>query len=63
MWRRHTAHRLHLAGHREPRPASRGRRERNGFLWTIGIILLVIGLVLLLLGSAGHAVAGRRHYW
>ncbi|MGW2050680.1 DUF6131 family protein [Streptomyces sp. NPDC001858] len=33
------------------------------FLWTIGIILLVIGLILFLLGSAGHAVAGRRHYW
>ncbi|MFE7425676.1 DUF6131 family protein [Streptomyces sp. NPDC057545] len=34
-----------------------------GFLWTIGIILLVIGLVLFLLGSIGHAVGGRRHYW
>lgn len=34
-----------------------------GLLWTIGVILLVIGLVLFLLGSLGHAVAGRRHYW
>ncbi|MFE2065184.1 DUF6131 family protein [Streptomyces sp. NPDC059467] len=34
-----------------------------GLLWTIGVILLVIGLVLFLLGSFGHAVAGRRHYW
>ncbi|MFI1760614.1 DUF6131 family protein [Streptomyces sp. NPDC020800] len=34
-----------------------------GILWTIGIILLVIGLVLFLLGSVGHAVGGRRHYW
>ncbi|MFJ3772813.1 DUF6131 family protein [Streptomyces sp. NPDC090075] len=34
-----------------------------GFLWTIGIILLVIGLALFLLGSLGHSVAGRRHYW
>ncbi|MGW0994291.1 DUF6131 family protein [Streptomyces sp. NPDC002520] len=34
-----------------------------GILWTIGIVLLVIGLVLFLLGSVGHAVAGRRHYW
>ncbi|MFD8722846.1 DUF6131 family protein [Streptomyces sp. NPDC059629] len=34
-----------------------------GLLWTIGIVLLVIGLALLLLGSLGHAVAGRRHYW
>jgi uncharacterized membrane protein HdeD (DUF308 family) len=32
-------------------------------LWTIGIILAVIGLVLLLAGSMGRAVGGRRHYW
>jgi hypothetical protein len=31
--------------------------------WTIGIILLVIGIVLELMGMAGHAVAGRRHYY
>jgi hypothetical protein len=24
---------------------------------------LVIGLILLLLGSTGRAVGGRRHYW
>lgn len=34
-----------------------------GILWTIGIILLIIGAVLFLLGRTGHAVAGRRHYW
>ncbi|GAA4079121.1 MULTISPECIES: DUF6131 family protein [Streptomyces] len=32
-------------------------------LWTIGIILLVVGAILWLLGSVGHAVGGRRHYW
>jgi hypothetical protein len=32
-------------------------------LWTLGIIVLAVGLVLLLLGSTGHAVRGRRHYW
>jgi hypothetical protein len=32
-------------------------------LWTIGIIVLAIGLILLLLGSTGRAVGGRRHYW
>lgn len=32
-------------------------------VWTIGIIALVIGLALALLGSLGHAVGGRRHYW
>ncbi|GAY18554.1 DUF6131 family protein [Mycobacterium sp. shizuoka-1] len=31
-------------------------------LWTIGIILLVVGAVLWLLGSIGRPVAGRR-YW
>ena len=31
-------------------------------LWTIGIVLLVIGAVLWLLGSVGRPVAGRR-YW
>ncbi|WP_433192277.1 DUF6131 family protein [Nocardia sp. CA-107356] len=32
-------------------------------LWTIGIVVLVVGLVLLLLGSTGRAVGGRRHYY
>jgi hypothetical protein len=32
-------------------------------LWTIGIILLIIGAVLWALGSMGHAFRGRRHYW
>jgi hypothetical protein len=32
-------------------------------LWTIGIILAVIGVVLALMGSAGRAVGGRRHYY
>jgi hypothetical protein len=32
-------------------------------LWTIGILVLVAGLILVLLGAVGHAVGGRRHYW
>jgi len=32
-------------------------------LWTIGIIVLVLGLIAVLLGTMGHAVGGRRHYW
>jgi hypothetical protein len=32
-------------------------------LWTIGIIVLVVGLVFMLLGATGRAVGGRRHYW
>jgi hypothetical protein len=32
-------------------------------LWSVGIVVLVVGLVLLLLGSIGHEVGGRRHYY
>jgi hypothetical protein len=32
-------------------------------LWTIGIVVVVIGAILALLGMAGHAVGGRRHYF
>ena len=32
-------------------------------LWTIGVVVLVIGLALMLMGKMGHAVAGRHHYY
>lgn len=32
-------------------------------LWTIGIIVLVIGLVLLVLGRGGRQIGGRAHYY
>lgn len=32
-------------------------------LWTVGVVLLVIGAVLFLLGQTGRAVGGRRHYY
>jgi hypothetical protein len=32
-------------------------------LWTIGIILVVVGAILFLLGTMGRAVGGRRHYF
>ncbi|MFJ3908412.1 hypothetical protein EDE04_6745 [Streptomyces sp. 2132.2] len=32
-------------------------------LWTIGLILVLVGVVLWILGAVGHAVGGRRHYW
>ncbi|GII31861.1 DUF6131 family protein [Planotetraspora mira] len=32
-------------------------------LWTIGIIVLVIGLVLMLMGRMGRPVGGRKHYF
>jgi hypothetical protein len=31
-------------------------------LWTIGLILLIIGAVLSILGSAGRPIGGRK-YW
>ena len=41
----------------------RGFLLKVASLWTLGIIVLVVGLILLLLGSIGHAVGPRRHYW
>jgi uncharacterized membrane protein HdeD (DUF308 family) len=32
-------------------------------LWTIGIVLVLVGLALIVLGSMGRAVGGRRHYY
>lgn len=32
-------------------------------VWTIGMIVLVVGLVLWLLGAMGHPIGGRRHYF
>lgn len=31
-------------------------------LWTIGIILIVLGVVFAVLGHLGHAVGGRQWY-
>ena len=32
-------------------------------LQSLGVLLIVVGVVLLLLGGMGRAVGGRRHYW
>lgn len=32
-------------------------------IWTIGIIVVAVGVILAVLGIAGHAVGGRRHYF
>jgi hypothetical protein len=32
-------------------------------LWTLGVILLIVGVIFLVLGSLGRAIGGRRHYW
>lgn len=34
-----------------------------GILYTIGIVLAVIGAVLWILGAMGRAVGPRAHYW
>jgi hypothetical protein len=34
-----------------------------GILWTIGLILVAIGLILAILGAMGRAVGPRRYYW
>lgn len=32
-------------------------------LWTIGVLLIVVGAILWILGSMGRAVGPRNHYW
>ena len=34
-----------------------------GILWTLGIILIVVGAILWILGAIGRPVAGRTHYY
>lgn len=36
---------------------------RIAILWSLGSLVLIIGVVLMLLGALGHAVGGRRHYY
>jgi hypothetical protein len=32
-------------------------------LWSIGMIVLLVGLVLWAMGALGHAVGGHKHYY
>jgi hypothetical protein len=32
-------------------------------IWTIGMIVLIVGLVLWALGTTGHSVRGRKHFY
>ncbi len=36
---------------------------RNGPVWTIGFVVLILGLIALLMGLTGHGFGGRRHYF
>jgi hypothetical protein len=32
-------------------------------LWSVGILVALVGVVLMLLGMAGRQIGGRRHYY
>ncbi|MCW2656177.1 MAG: hypothetical protein JWR06_370 [Jatrophihabitans sp.] len=32
-------------------------------IWTIGIVLVVVGAALFLVGAAGREIGGRRHWY
>ena len=34
-----------------------------GILYTIGVVLIIVGAVLWILGAMGRSVGGRRHYY
>jgi len=34
-----------------------------GILWSLGVLLIIIGAILWILGAAGREVGGRRHYY
>jgi len=35
----------------------------TSILWTIGVIVLIIGIVFLVLGALGHPVLGRNRWY
>jgi hypothetical protein len=35
----------------------------SGILWTIGLILIAVGVILAIRGMLDRAVGPRRHYW
>ena len=34
-----------------------------GILWSIGVVLVIVGAVLMLLGRSGRRIGGRAHYF
>lgn len=34
-----------------------------GILYTIGVVLAVVGVILWILGAMGRAIGPRAHYW
>jgi hypothetical protein len=37
--------------------------SKIGIVWTTGFVVLILGLIAVLLGMAGHGIGGRRHYF
>lgn len=40
-----------------------GILTKDSLAWTIGIVVLILGLIAMLRGATGHAIGGRRHYF
>jgi uncharacterized membrane protein HdeD (DUF308 family) len=40
-----------------------GFLAKISIIWTLGIVAIVIGAILMIAGTAGHAIGGRKHYW
>jgi Family of unknown function (DUF6131) len=40
-----------------------GVLAKIGIVWTTGFVVLILGLIALLLGTTGHGIGGRRHYF
>jgi hypothetical protein len=40
-----------------------GLVAKIAILWTIGIIVLIIGVILFVLGTVGREVGGRKHWY
>jgi hypothetical protein len=40
-----------------------GVLAKIGIVWTTGSVVLILGLIALLLGTTGHGIGGRRHYF
>ena len=36
---------------------------RIPILWSVGIVVAVVGVILMLLGMAGREIGGRKHYY
>ncbi|MDQ2754550.1 MAG: hypothetical protein M3R71_03265 [Actinomycetota bacterium] len=40
-----------------------GLIAKLAILWTIGILVLLVGLVLVVFGMIGRGIGGRKHYF